>query len=57
MAFSSEKRSMTAAKLENKPWCTSSGASSEVCGMTDRSDGGGLGEKEEEDSGVVAASL
>lgn len=48
---------MTAAKLENKPWCMSSGASSEVCGMTDRSDGGGLGEKEEEDSGVVAASL
>lgn len=39
------------------PWCMSSGASSEVCGMTDRSDGGGLGEKEEEDSGVVAASL
>lgn len=48
---------MTATKLENKPWCMSSEALSEATGMTDRSDGGGLGEREEEDSGVVVVSL
>lgn len=32
-------------------------ALSEACGMTDMSDGGGLGEKEERDSGIGAGSL
>lgn len=48
---------MTATKLENQPWCISSAALSVASGVTDTSDGGGLGEKEAQDSGVVVVSL